>query len=209
MTNWLLKFRIADRALHIWDEMVPGRILSLFGFAILSALILATRYANYQDVFIAGNVYFVDADCYAADDARGMVSAKPGLIVRHHTFENFPQGTTPHTTAPLDYLILELSLLLKRFTAQPLDMAGAFVSPLLALFEGWFLVVGTKNEIPVSLGDARSLCDQPHSRSRDGTWQARSSILVDAARHSRDVRSGVRRARAADSVFRGVDSWSM
>ena len=118
---------------------MPGRILSLFGFAILSALILATRYANYQDVFIAGNVYFVDADCYARMTRVEMVSAKPGLIVRHHTFENFPQGTTPHTTAPLDYLILGLSLLLKRFTAQPLDMAGAFVSPFLALFEGWVL----------------------------------------------------------------------
>src|SRR5258708_22480459 len=42
--NWLLKFWIADRALHIWDEIVPRRILSLFGFAILSALILSTRY---------------------------------------------------------------------------------------------------------------------------------------------------------------------
>jgi hypothetical protein len=134
-----LKFRIADRALHIWDEIVPGRILSLFGFAILSALILAARCANYQDVFIAGNVYFVDADCYARMTRVQMCDAKPGLIVRHHAFENFPQGTTPHTTAPLDYLILGLSLLLKPFTAQPLDMAGAFISPLLALFGGWFL----------------------------------------------------------------------
>jgi len=111
----------------------------LFGIAILSALILATRYANYQDVFIAGNVYFVDADCYARMTRVQMCDAKPGLIVRHHAFENFPQGTTPHTTAPLDYLILGLSLPLKPFTAQPLDMAGAFISPLLALFGGWFL----------------------------------------------------------------------
>src|SRR6266496_893191 len=111
----------------------------LFGIAILSALILATRYANYQDVFIAGNVYFVDADCYARMTRVQMCDAKPGLIVRHHAFENFPQGTTPHTTAPLDYLILGLSLPLKPFTAQPLDMAGAFISPLLAVFGGWFL----------------------------------------------------------------------
>jgi hypothetical protein len=59
--------------------------------------------------------------------------------VRHHAFENFPQGTTSHTTAPLDYLILGLSLLLKPFTTYPLDFAGAFVSPLLALIGGWFL----------------------------------------------------------------------
>jgi hypothetical protein len=44
-----------------------------------------------------------------------MCSKHPGLIVRHHDFENFPTGTTPHTTVPLDYLILGLSTLLKPF----------------------------------------------------------------------------------------------
>jgi hypothetical protein len=106
---------------------------------ILSALVLATRCANYQDVFVAGNVYFADADCYARMTRVRMCAAKPGLILRHHDFENFPQGTTPHTTAPLDYLILGLALPFKPFTTQPLDMAGAFVSPLLALVGAWFL----------------------------------------------------------------------
>src|SRR6516164_7083085 len=68
-----------------------------------------------------------------------MCHANPGLIVRHHNFENYPEGTTPHTTTPLDYLILGLSLLLKPFTAHALDLAGAFVSPLLAPLGGWFL----------------------------------------------------------------------
>jgi hypothetical protein len=54
--------------------------------------ILATRCANYQDVFVAGNVYFVDADCYARMTRAQMVREKPGLIIRHHAFENFPQG---------------------------------------------------------------------------------------------------------------------
>ena len=118
--------------------MIRG-ILSTIEIALLSALILATRCANYQDVFVAGNIYFVDADCYARMTRVQMCDAQPGLIVRHHAFENFPQGTTPHTTAPLDYLILSLSLLLKPFTAHALDLAGAFVSPLLALLGGWFL----------------------------------------------------------------------
>ena len=108
--------------------------------AILSALILATRCANYQDVFIAGNIYFVDADCYARMTRVQMCDARPGAIVGHHGFENFPEGTTPHTTAPLDYLILGLSLLLKPFTMHALDLAGAFISPLLALLGGWFLL---------------------------------------------------------------------
>ena len=107
--------------------------------ALLSALILATRCANYQDIFVAGNIYFVDADCYARMTRVQMCDAQPGLIVRHHAFENFSQGTTPHTTAPLDYLILGLSLLLKPFTAHALDLAGAFISPVLALLGGWFL----------------------------------------------------------------------
>jgi hypothetical protein len=114
-------------------------ILSTIEIALLSALIMATRCANYQDVFVAGNLYFVDADCYARMTRVRMCHTTPGLIVRHHDFENFPQGTNPHTTAPLDYLILGLSLLLKPLTAHTLDFAGAFISPLLALLGGWFL----------------------------------------------------------------------
>jgi hypothetical protein len=68
-----------------------------------------------------------------------LVRAKPGLIIRHHDFENLPQGTTPHSTVPLDYLIFGISLLLNPFTSHALDLAGAFVSPLLALLGGWFL----------------------------------------------------------------------
>ena len=113
--------------------------LIVFEIVLLTALILATRCANFQEVFVAGNVYFVDADCYARMTRAQMVREKPGLIIRHHAFENFPQGTTPHTTAPLDYLIVALSLFLNPFTANPLDLAGAFVSPLLSLLGGWFL----------------------------------------------------------------------
>lgn len=120
-----------QRAAHI--------CVAIIEVIILSALILAIRCANYQDVFVTGNVYFVDADCYARMTRVQMCDAKPGLVVRHHAFENFPQGTTPHTTAPFDYLILGLSLLLKPFTVHALDFAGAFVSPLLALLGAWFL----------------------------------------------------------------------
>src|SRR4029077_6951362 len=111
-----------------------GRIaLIILEVAILSALILATRCANYQEVFVAGNVYFTDGDCYARMTRAQLIREKPGLIIRHHAFEGFPQGTTSHTTAPLDYLIVALSLFLNPFTARALDLAGAFVSPLLAL----------------------------------------------------------------------------
>ena len=117
-----------------------GRFALLgFEIAILTTLITATRCANYQDVFVEGNIYFVDADCYARMTRVQLVNANPSFVVRHHAFENFPQGISPHTTALLDYLILGLSFLLKPFTTQPIDFAGAFVSPLLALLGGWFL----------------------------------------------------------------------
>src|SRR2546428_9807963 len=106
---------------------------------ILSALILAARCANYQDVFVAGNVYFTDADCYARMTRVRMCEKNPGLIIRHHEFENFPRGTTPHTTAPLDYLILALALTLRAFSTHALDLSGAIISPLLGLIGGWFL----------------------------------------------------------------------
>ena len=113
--------------------------LIVFEIALLTALIAVARCANYQDVFVGGNVYFVDADCYARMTRAQMVWQEPGLIIRHHAFENFPQGTRPHTTTPLDYLIVALSFFLNPFTTHALDLAGAFVSPLLALFGGWFL----------------------------------------------------------------------
>src|SRR5262249_41859000 len=85
-----------------------------------------------------------------------MVEEHPGMIVRHHDFENWPQGVNAHTTAPLDYLIVSLKWtldgLFKVFDntqrpsllhAQTLDLAGALISPLLglagALFLAWWL----------------------------------------------------------------------
>src|SRR2546423_8838094 len=116
-----------------------SRIVFAIEIIILSALVLATRCANYQDVFVDGNIYFADADCYARMTRVRMCAQHPGLIVRHHDFENYPAGTTPHTTAPFDYLIVSLSILVKPFTAQPIDLAGAAVSPFLGLVGGWFL----------------------------------------------------------------------
>lgn len=138
-----LKFRIANCALRLWDEAVFRGILSALGITILSVLILATRCANYRDVFVAENIYFTDADCYARMTRVQMCSEHPRLIVRHHNFENFPTGTTPHTTAPFDYLILALSLVIAAarpaVAAYHLDLAGAFTSSLLGLVGGWFL----------------------------------------------------------------------
>src|SRR5947209_3192768 len=115
------------------------RLLLAFEIVILTALILATRCANYQDVWVDRRVYFTDADCYARMTRVRICAAHRGMIIRHHDFENFPQGTTPHTTAPLDYSILGLAMILSPFTTQSIDLAGAFISPILALIGAWFL----------------------------------------------------------------------
>ena len=106
---------------------------------VLSVLILAARCVNYQDVFVSGNVYFTDADCYARMTRVRMCEKNPGLIIRHHDFENYPEGIASHTTAPLDYAILALAVMLKPVTSQPLDLAGAIISPFFGLLAGWFL----------------------------------------------------------------------
>ncbi len=116
-----------------------GSVLAGIELVLLSALIVVPRCANHQEVFVAGNVYFTDADCYARMSRVRLCLAHPGLVLRHHDFENFPKGITPHTTAPLDYLILVLAVVLTPWTAHALDLAGAFISPLLALLGGCYL----------------------------------------------------------------------
>ena len=111
----------------------------------LSALILVTRCANYGDVFFGGQINFVDADCYARMTRARICFEHPGTVVRRHDFENFPIGTSPHTTAPLDYLIVATATVLKPLSNNALDLAGALVSPLLSIALGIFLCWWSRN----------------------------------------------------------------
>ena len=126
--------------------------ISALGLCLLVALTLATRCSNRADVLVDGRVYFVDADCYSRMTRVRMVLEHPVTVIRHHDFENYPQGVTPHTTAPFDYLIAALKKTLdvgcwtlgrcgkqSPWTAQTMDLAGALVSPLLALLTAVFL----------------------------------------------------------------------
>jgi hypothetical protein len=108
---------------------------------LLSALIIAARAWNHDRVFVGREVYFTDADCYSRMSRVRLCREHPGLIVRHHDFENYPEGTVPHTTAPFDYLIVALSVVTSFFSSDALDLAGAWISPLLAVAGGislWF-----------------------------------------------------------------------
>ena len=129
------------------------RTLRLAALLLFCVLAFATRCHNLRDVFIGEKIYFADADCYSRMTRARMVAEHPGMIVRHHDFENFPQGVNAHTTAPLDYLIVAGKKLLDGGFAlfdsgktsvlrgQTLDLAGALISPLLGVLTcGWLAV---------------------------------------------------------------------
>ncbi|MDQ3622581.1 MAG: hypothetical protein M3463_08850 [Verrucomicrobiota bacterium] len=113
----------------------------------------AARCHNWRDVFVDGRIYFVDADCYSRMTRARKVMERPGTVLRHHDFENYPGGTMPHTTAPMDYLllgakgILDLGFLVldPRRTSvlahQTLDLAGALIGPLLGMATCAFLAI--------------------------------------------------------------------
>lgn len=118
-----------------------GSRLLLF---ILLALTFAARCHNRADVIHGGGVFFIEGDCYSRMTRAKMVT-EGRWVIRQHDFENWPQGTTPHTTAPMDWLIVALkpvmSVYLKLggpgfapvYQQQTLDLAGALVSPLLGV----------------------------------------------------------------------------
>ena len=110
----------------------PGRWL---GLAAAWLLALAACTANQQQVFTEnGGVHFVDADCYARMTRVRAVCAHPGEVIREHAFENYPFGTEPHTTVPFDYAVYALRGVFKPwYGARALDLAGAWISPLLGL----------------------------------------------------------------------------
>lgn len=117
------------------------RGLSFAGLLLVIIVQFLALTSNRSDVVVDGQIYFVDADCYSRmTRVQSILDGGPWSI-REHQFENWPTGTRPHTTAPLDLAILGLRnglLLLGVPEASALDLAGAWISPIM----GVFLVVG-------------------------------------------------------------------
>ncbi len=84
----------------------------------------------------------VEADCYSQLARVQRILNGQGLLQNHFAAENWPEGLTPSTTAPFDYVILLLYVPLWFFTTHPLDWAGMLVSPALwiALAGFWMLI---------------------------------------------------------------------
>ncbi len=111
-------------------------------FALLAGL---ARCHDLREVFVENRVFFLDGDCYSRMTRARIIDSGAAAFVRHHDFENYPQGIETHTTAPMDYLIVALrwcvDVVLKIadpsstsvLCGQTLDVAGALVSPLLGV----------------------------------------------------------------------------
>ena len=106
-------------------------LLPWVGLAVLLSGTLALRCWNSGQVFLGGEVYFVDADCYSRMTRVQQVMKAPWTSIRTHDFENAPVGTEPHTTAPMDLLLAGLAGIFRLVTPAGLDLAGAWASPLL------------------------------------------------------------------------------
>jgi hypothetical protein len=138
-TRWPF-FRFALPGDHRAPFFLVSKIVpQLAGAIILTAVFLAAVTWNRSDVLLPRSdggtlVVLADGDCHSRLQRAALVAARPGTVVRAHDFENHPDGTLPHTTAPLDYLIAALSILVR-----PLDVAGAWISPLLGLLTVLFL----------------------------------------------------------------------
>lgn len=119
-----------------------GRMAPALGAALVACLFLAavTWNKNLVVLRVPGGdplVVYADGDCESRMQRAAIVAAHPGTFVRAHVFENYPRGTVPHTTAPMDYLIAALGVFVR-----PLDVAGAWASPIAglacALFVWWW-----------------------------------------------------------------------
>src|SRR4051812_14979682 len=82
---------------------------TIFGLCLLA---VGMRAWNLRDVFVDGHIYFVDADCYSRMTRARIVADGEAFVIRHHDFESWPQGTRPHTTAPMDWEIVGLKRVL-------------------------------------------------------------------------------------------------
>lgn len=121
------------------------KVVLLLSILLVSALALAARTWNLHEVFVQGRIYFLDGDCYSRMTRVKALTAGEGWSIRHHDFENFPDGTAPHTTMPMDLVIAAVQMPVRGvlnlidpehrsvLSGQSLDVAGAIAGPLLGM----------------------------------------------------------------------------
>ncbi|MDR1192124.1 MAG: hypothetical protein LBK60_10780 [Verrucomicrobiales bacterium] len=107
-----------------------------WGIILYALACFASRFKYWTSYWHDGVIYFSDPDCYTRLYRVKRLLAEGRLFQAWHPFENFPAGCQVHTTAPLDWLLAALTVLLRPFTNSALDWAGALGGPLLAALTG-------------------------------------------------------------------------
>ena len=115
----------SHKMLGVWQK-----IARLAGIVVCLGIFGSLQVHKARLIFLPDGVHFVDADCYSRMTRARIISEQPGTLVTRHAFENYPYGVRPHTTAPMDYLIVGFGRLLG--PGVDLDIAGAWISPSLA-----------------------------------------------------------------------------
>lgn len=144
------KILVDSGGLVAMNSRLVKRVIWFLMIAAFCALAFTVRCWNLRDTFVGAHIYFVDPDCYSRMTRAASIVEGGPLVIRHHDFENWPDGITPHTTAPMDWLIVAGKAILdfgfrisdvgnaSVLRGQTLDLAGALISPLLgALTCGW------------------------------------------------------------------------
>ncbi len=120
-----------------------------------------------------------------------LVAEHPGTVVRHDDFENFPAGVTPHTTAPLDYLIVALAALLRAVHgAAARSRRSAHFAVARAFWRLVSFLVAARNRVAGAARDPVGLRVERDSCAWNGAGPAGSSGAPDS-RASGCARSGM------------------
>jgi hypothetical protein len=136
-SQWPQDIGMNARILHkmLGKFLQPRKLWLLVQEGAWLAIVLVLAFGawtwKHESVFFGGAVYYTDGDCYSRMTRARMIEEDGLRSIRHHTWENFPDGTTPHTTMPLDFLIVALSQALSPFSENHLALACAWISPLL------------------------------------------------------------------------------
>jgi hypothetical protein len=139
--KFVTRIVLFPRQLFLRYPRISGVVCGAISLCFFLCLGMYARCYNHDSVFLprgsSWDIYYVDGDCYSRMTRVRMVLEHPFTVIHHQDFENYPDGVSSHATAPFDYLIAFLAVLLKPLTLMKwfkfdyVDMAGAIVSPLL------------------------------------------------------------------------------
>lgn len=95
---------------------------------------------NSDHIFFEGKIYFVDPDSYTRMYHAKLLDQLPSWPLKIHSFENAPFGIKSNETSLFEYMVVSLKRIFGFFKyPSPLDLAGAWISPIIGLFSFFYL----------------------------------------------------------------------